>query len=97
MKYNLILVLLFAVFAASSVDVLAQKHDPRADSGPVASLRIGASSYGGDRDADNGTSVFKPQFGDAGLAFGFDAGLILSRAAYVAWLPHRAEGLGSLD
>jgi len=84
MKYIWISVILFAVAAASSVDVRAQAADPRADSGPLANLRIGASSYGGDRDADNGTSVFKPQFGDAGFAVGFDAGVILSRAFSVS-------------
>lgn len=84
MKHILISSLLLAVFGTSSVDVGAQSPDPRASSGPFANLRIGASSYGGDRDADNGTSVFKPQFSDAGLAFGFEAGVLLSRGFAVS-------------
>ncbi|MFV1979625.1 MAG: PKD domain-containing protein [Rhodothermia bacterium] len=80
MKYIWISVILLAVFAASSVDVRAQAADPRADSGPFGNIRLGVSSYGGDRDADNGTSVFKPQFGDAGFALGIEAGMILSRS-----------------
>jgi PKD repeat protein len=72
--------LMLAVVATSSLDVHAQKADPRADSGPFGNIRVGLSSYGGDRDADNGTSVFKPQFGDKGFALGIEAGMILSRA-----------------
>ncbi len=78
MRHHVILVILFAMSLVASTDTLAQ--DPRADSGPFGTLRIGVASYAGDRDANLGESVFKPQFGDAGLAIGIEAGVILSRA-----------------
>lgn len=80
MKQLWISVILLAVFATFALDVRAQGSSPRADSGPFANLRAGVSSYGGDRDADLGESVFKPQFGDASYSIGLEAGNILSPA-----------------
>jgi chitodextrinase len=80
MKHVLIPLFALVLVGATVSELRAQTNDPRADNGGFGNLRLGASSYGGDRDADNGTSVFKPQFGDASYAIGFEAGVILSRA-----------------
>ena len=80
MKHFLSAVTVLALVATASLDVQAQASYPRADSGPFGNIRVGLSSYAGDRDADEGSSVFKPQFGDAGFAVGFEAGMILSPA-----------------
>ena len=80
MKQLLTTVLLLAVLALPSLEVQAQASYPRADSGPFGNIRLGASSYAGDRDADEGSSVFKPQFGDASYSLGIEAGMILSPA-----------------
>lgn len=79
MKHLFTSVILLVMLGMAASDVLAQSN-PRATSGPFGNLRVGASTYNGDRDEDLGTSMWKPQFGDAGFSLGLDVGIILSPA-----------------
>jgi PKD repeat protein len=79
MKHFYQALILLLVLGMSATDLLAQTY-PRATSGAFGNLRLGATTYNGDRDADLGTKMWKPQFSDAGFGLGFEAGMILSPA-----------------
>ena len=73
--------LVAAFLLISTGELLAQK---RADGGPYFKLRVGLSSYGGDRDNNGGEDPWSPGIGDkfseGSWALGAEFGTILSRA-----------------